>query len=579
VSEHTPFAAEPPAQPTASEPTAPEPTAPEPTAPVPPAGTSTVTDLADGEWHRLHPATPLFRGGIAFIAIIGVIIVNLRDRILELWFGYDDIDTGPGGDFEADAIDFLVREELIIVALLAALGVLLLLVAGFYFSWRMHTFRITGEAVEVRSGILFRTNRKGRLDRIQGINVGRPFVPRLFGAAKLEISVAGNDANVQLAYLRSRDADALRRDILLLASGARRESAASTSATAAHAGIGGILDERVHELLAPELDVELTEPKSIVRLSPGRLIGSTFLSETFIILVLMLVAIVVSAVLSGELFLLFAMLPGLIGIGGFLFARITRSLRYSIASTPDGVRVGFGLLSTTNETLPPGRIHSVRVSQPLLWRPFGWWQIAVNRASRSSQNGAAGQQQTTILPVGSLDDVRAVLGLLLPEAASAERQALLEQALLGSGPGEGGEFTVSPPRARILRWFSRRRNGFALSPEAVLLRTGAIWRGLVVVPFPRLQSVSVHQGPLLRALRLASVHAHTVAGPISPTLGALDVVDAGRFFDEVAASALRAAQADTSHRWRAEHQQHTESAGAASTAEAPHQPVVPPETA
>ena len=535
----------------------------EPVAPVPPAGTSTVTDLADGEWHRLHPATPLFRGGLAFIAIIGVIIVNLRDRILELWFGYDDINTGPG-DLEADAIDFLVREELIIVALLAALGVLLLLIAGFYFSWRMHTFRITGEAVEVRSGILFRTNRKGRLDRIQGINVGRPFVPRLFGAAKLEISVAGNDANVQLAYLRSRDADALRRDILLLASGARRDTAASPGAPSA-TGIGGMLDERVGELLAPELDVELTEPKSIVHMSPGRLIGSTFLSETFIILVIMLAAIVVSAVVSGELFLLFAMLPGVIGIGGFLVARITRSLRYSIASTPDGVRVGFGLLSTTNETLPPGRIHSVRVSQPLLWRPFGWWQIAVNRASRSSQSGAAGQQQTTILPVGSLDDVRAVLGLLLPEAASPERQALLEQGLLGTGPGEGGEFRVSPPRARVLRWFSRRRNGFALSPEAVLLRTGAIWRGLVVVPFPRMQSVSVHQGPLLRALRLASVHAHTVAGPISPTLGALDVTDAGRFFDDVAASALRAAQADTSHRWRAGAVDAAPSASAAST--------------
>ncbi len=535
----------------------------EPVAPVPPAGTSTVTDLADGEWHRLHPATPLFRGGLAFIAIIGVIIVNLRDRILELWFGYDDINTGPG-DLEADAIDFLVREELIIVALLAALGVLLLLIAGFYFSWRMHTFRITGEAVEVRSGILFRTNRKGRLDRIQGINVGRPFVPRLFGAAKLEISVAGNDANVQLAYLRSRDADALRRDILLLASGARRDTAASPGAPSA-TGIGGMLDERVGELLAPELDVELTEPKSIVHMSPGRLIGSTFLSETFIILVIMLAAIVVSAVVSGELFLLFAMLPGVIGIGGFLVARITRSLRYSIASTPDGVRVGFGLLSTTNETLPPGRIHSVRVSQPLLWRPFGWWQIAVNRASRSSQSGAAGQQQTTILPVGSLDDVRAVLGLLLPEAASPERQALLEQGLLGTGPGEGGEFRVSPPRARVLRWFSRRRNGFALSPEAVLLRTGAIWRGLVVVPFPRMQSVSVHQGPLLRALRLASVHAHTVAGPISPTLGALDVTDAGRFFDDVAASALRAAQADTSPRWRAGAVDAAPSASAAST--------------
>ncbi|MEN9620427.1 MAG: hypothetical protein RL499_620, partial [Actinomycetota bacterium] len=490
------------------------PAAPPPAAPPPAEQPQRIavatTDFADGEWHRLHPATPLFRGGLTFVAILGVLIVNLRDRLFELFLADDEGPRPPStGDFEADAIDFLVREELILVALLAAGGVLLLLIAGFYFSWRLHTFRITDEVVEVRSGILFRTNRKARLDRIQGINIARPFVPRIFGAAKLEISVAGNDANVPLAYLRGADADALRRDILLLASGAQR--AGTDPAAPAETGIGGMLDARVSELLSPELDTELVAPTSIVRMNPGRLIGSTVLSDTMLVLVAMLVAIVVTGIATGELFLLVAMLPGLIGIGGFLFARITRSLRYSIAATPDGVRVGFGLLSTTNETLPPGRIHSVKVSQPLLWRPFGWWQIAVNRASRSSQNGAAGQQQTSILPVGNLDDVRAVLGLLLPEVVDEASMPTLELGLRGTGTD--GSFTVSPRRARVLRWFSRRRNGFAFTAAAVVLRRGAIWRSLVIVPFSRSQSVSVHQGPLLRALRLATVQVQTVAGP------------------------------------------------------------------
>lgn len=515
----------------------------------PPAPLS--TDYADGEWHRLHPATPLFRGGIAFIAILGVIVVNLRDRLFELFFGADNIFIStPGSDFENDAIDYIVREDLIIYALLAIVGLLLLIIAGFYLSWRMHTFRITDEVVEVRSGILFRTNRKGRLDRIQGINVSRPFIPRLFGAAKLEVSSAGNDANVQLSYLRGRDADALRRDILLLASGAQRQAApvADGVAVGTDHPRHGMLDERVSELLAPELDVELAEPQSIVRMNPGRLIGSTLLSETTIILVALLIGIAVFVGVTGELFVLFAVFPTLIGLGGFLISRITRSLRYSIAATPDGVRVGFGLLSTTNETLPPGRIHSVKVSQPLLWRPAGWWQIAVNRASRSSQSGAAGQQQTTILPVGNLDDVRAVLQLLLPDVVTDESREALELGLLGSGDDAG--FTVSPPRARGLRWFSRRRNGFALTQQAVLLRTGAIWRGLTIVPFARTQSVSIHQGPLLRSLRLASIHVHTVAGPISPTLGALDRTDAMRLFDDALAAAINSADTDRSHRWR-----------------------------
>jgi putative membrane protein len=512
------------------------------------------TDYADGEWHRLHPATPLFRGGLAFIAILGVIIVNLRDRLIELFFGTDDIfiPGPPGGDLESDAIDYIVREELVIVALLAAVGVLALIIAGFWLSWRMHTFRITDEVVEVRSGILFRTNRKGRLDRIQGINIARPFIPRLFGAAKLEVSSAGNDANVQLAYLRGRDADALRRDILLLASGSRREAAPaageSLGATGADGRPVGMLDARVSELLAPELDVDLVAPQSVVRMNPGRLIGSTLLSETTIILAALMIGLAVFIGVTGEFFLVFAMFPTIIGLAGFAIARITRSLRYSIAATPDGVRVGFGLFSTTNETLPPGRIHSVKVSQPLLWRPAGWWQIAVNRASRSSQSGAAGQQQTTILPVGNLDDVRAVLALLLTDVVTDEARPVLELGLLGSGD-EGG-FTVSPSRARPIRWFSRKRNGFALTDQAVLLRTGAIWRGLTIVPYARLQSVSVHQGPVLRSMRLGSIHAHTVAGPISPTLGALDQLDAMRFFDTVVDAAITSADTDRSHRWR-----------------------------
>lgn len=506
-----------------------------------------MTDFADGEWHRLHRATPLFRGGLAVLILAGIIFGNFRDRIVDLVFGGD-----PDDDFGGDPLDFILRENLVLAALGVALLVLLLAVGGFYLSWRMHTFRITDEVVEVRSGILFRTNRKGRLDRIQGINIARPFIPRLFGAAKLEISVAGNDANVQLSYLRSSEADALRREILLLASGARGSAIAGDAERGPEhpaAGVGALLEERAREFLAPELDPTLAPPESVLRMNPGRLIGSTILTDAMIFLVIAGIGLTVAVVVTGDVLLLIGFLPALLGVGGFLVSRITRSLRYSIASTPDGVRVGFGLLSTSNETLPPGRIHSVRVNQPLLWRPFGWWQIAVNRASRSSQQGAAGQQQTTILPVGNLDDVRTVLRLLLPDVATDEAMPLLERGMLSPGGDDG--FTNSPRRARALRWFSQRRNGFALTDAGVLLRTGAIWRSLTIVPFPRMQSVSVRQGPVLRPLRLAAVHVHTVSGPITPALGAIDRDAALALFGAVAEAAIRTATVDTTHRWRA----------------------------
>ncbi|MCU1514494.1 MAG: hypothetical protein JWO10_1584, partial [Microbacteriaceae bacterium] len=241
-------------------------------------------------------------------------------------------------------------------------------------------------------------------------------------------------------------------------------------------------------------------------------------------------------------------LPGLLGFGGYYLRRFTRSLRYSIAGTPDGIRVGFGLLSTSNETLPPGRIHSVEVSQSLLWRPAGWWEIRVNRASHSSNRGAANQANTTILPVGNVSEVARVLELMLPELIGSDAATLIENGL---SRRRSDAFTNSPLRAAWLLPFSWRRNGFLLTAGSVVLRRGAIWRKLVIVPQPRLQSIALHQGPVHRVLRLASVQLHTVQGPIRAELNGIDRDTAIAFFGDVAEAAVRTAQLDTSHRWRA----------------------------
>ncbi|MEO5919502.1 MAG: PH domain-containing protein, partial [Pseudolysinimonas sp.] len=331
------------------------------------------------------------------------------------------------------------------------------------------------------------------------------------------------------------------------ASGTQQQKAAAGAVPAGAAAVPSLVGQRVNELIAPELDPSLAEPASVVTMHPARLIGSTVLSSATLMFVLVVAGGIVAAIVSHEFFVIFGAVPLLFGLGSFLVNRIVKSLRYTIAGTPDGVRVGYGLLSTSNETLPPGRIHSISISQQLLWRPADWWEVKVNRAGKSSSQGAAGQQNTTILPVGTRAEVFKVLELVMP-GIDAETRAIVEAGLAKATEGDG--FTNSPRRAAILRWFSWRRNGFALRPDAAILRRGAIWRELVVVPAARMQSVAVHQGPLERAMRLANVQAHTVAGPINARLGALDVEDASRFFRDLAETAVAAAAADRSHRWR-----------------------------
>jgi putative membrane protein len=503
-----------------------------------PPGVVLDTRLADGEWHRLHPATPLLRGGIFLIALAGYFISEARQWLVNLAIG-----GGRHGD-SGDPIEYVTTDGRLPLFLLAVGVVLILIVGVFTLSWRVHEFRVTDEVVEVKSGLLRRSQRKGRLDRIQGVNIVRPFFARLVGAARLEIDVAGHDANVRLDYLSSANADGLRRDILRLASGLRQLEAAGP--TGAEGSARGFVEQRVNELIAPELAANVASPESVVKVHTGRLVGSILLHDTVLFWVLVIVFGASFSIGSHHLAGLVVLVSFAFGLGTFIFRRFTKSLRYSIASTPDGVRIGFGLLTLSNETLPPGRIHSIQIRQPILWRFPGWWEIRVNRASRSNAKGADGQRNTTILPVGNLDDVLRVVALIAPEATD------LEAVRLGVvGSGAAGGFINSPRRAAVIRWFSWRRNGFARVPGVVLLRRGAIWRDLTIVPEPRVQSVGLHQGPLYRAIGLADLHVHTVNGPVRARLGAVDRDVALAFFSDVASDVVHAVSADATHRWRA----------------------------
>jgi putative membrane protein len=502
--------------------------------------------FTDGEWHRLHPATPLLRGGIFFVAVLGFVLSNLRERIIGFFVG--------APDYGGDPLDEIYNRGWEGWALLAVAVVLILCIGGFYLSWRMHTFRITGDAVEVRSGILFRTQRKARLDRIQGINVQRPLLARIFGAAKLDIAVAGHDANVQLSYLGSTLADGLRADVLRLASGikaAEREATdadvSSPAAPGAVAAVSGVVNRRVNEFLAPELDPSVAPPESVVKIPPLRLFGSLLFSGFTLFLVVVVVLLIIGAS-TGRLWLLFIVLPGLLGSASFYVNRFTKSLRYSIAGTPDGVRVGFGLLTTSNETLPPGRIHAVEVLQPLMWRPFRWWQIRIDTAGHTSEKGAAGQAATTILPVGDAADVARVLSLVLPGFATEQHRALIEAGMTSRGRDT---FVGSPRRAAWIRPFSWRRTGYSILDGVILLRRGAVWRSLSLVPLARLQSLEIEQGPLDRMLGLASTRLHTVSGPVRPRLPGVDSKHSVELFETVSAGAVASAESDTSHRWAA----------------------------
>lgn len=544
--------------------------------------------LADGVWHRMHPLTPLFKGGLALLVIAGLVIGNLRDQLVH-WFvavlapGVRVGDEDP--EAAVDPFGWVIRNGLVVWGLLGLLLVLAVLVAAFWVQWRFHEFRITGDDVEVRRGLVFRSHRRAPLDRVQGVNLTRPFPARLIGMAKLEVVGAGADANVGLEYLATGRAERVRGDILRLASGARAARQAVRDGEEGgpasrerlidtlNGGVTGIIEGVDHADLVPD---------SVVTIPTGRLVGAHTLAVLPWLGLAFAVAGAVMAFAARSvadepegLLLLFGAalgtgIPVVLTVLAVLWSQIARSLRYSIAPTPDGVRVTFGLLTTVTETLPPGRIFGAEVSQPLLWRPFGWWTIRINRMSGKSMvqdQGSAGQQVNTVLPVGTRADVERVLGLILPDIPASDRPLIWEHGVLG--PVAGDPYRVMPRRGSWRRPLSWRRHGFAVTGFGLLLRRGRVWRTLAIFPLARLQGVSIAQGPLDRLQRLAGAQAHTVLGPVSGRISGLERDDAIDLLRRASRGAVAAAAEDRSHRWR---QPAVADAALAGTPRAPGEP-------
>nr|WP_277604036.1 PH domain-containing protein [Agrococcus sp. ARC_14] len=508
-------------------------------APAPQDARAKAAGLIDGEWHRLHPASPLLRGGLSLIIFLGILFSIFRDRLIALFVP----DEFEDGDWSQDAFGDFVVSQLVWVTL-GVIGLVLLLIALFWIGWRVHRFRITGDAVEVQQGIFVKKHRRAPLSRIQGINIQKPWFARLLGACKFEIQQAGNDSNVDLNYLSSSVADALRYEILNRASGRstadNERLAAERQAAAAASGV-------VDEFLRPDAEISHIAPDSLVRIPVGRIVLSSLLDGLIVWAVLSVIAVAVLVLALQQWWAVFALVPSAIAFLAAALRSLGAKLRYSIAATPDGIRLAYGLASTTTEILPPGRIFALQVKQPLLWRPFGWWQVSFTRAGKMSSDGTnQGQSQqmaSYLLPVGDLRDVRTVIGLVLPELAHSP---LVDQGLFGQAPDA---FVVSPPRARAFRWFSVRRNGFHVHDAAFLLRHGRIWRSLQLVPGARVQSVAVQQGPIYGMARLARVQFHVPGTVLSPSIGAIDQQDAHTLFEHATRTIKIAIDRDASESW------------------------------
>ncbi|MCP3427320.1 PH domain-containing protein, partial [Rothia sp. AR01] len=231
-----------------------------------------------------------------------------------------------------------------------------------------------------------------------------------------------------------------------------------------------------------------------------------------IFLVLALVAVLVLNVVSLPGVSLAVLAPALFGLVTGGWGRLSSTANFRLGLTAEGLKVRYGLTSTRTQTIPLGRIQAVGIEQPLLWRPFGWFKLVINSAGI----GASGADSTrnVLLPVGTGQELMRVLPYVVerPERGGVDGHQL-RSALEGSGADDG--FTVSPRSARWVDPLTYRRNGYATTPDLLLVRGGRLRRRLAVVPHAKVQSLRLTAGPLDRRLDLADVQLHSVGGPVT----------------------------------------------------------------
>lgn len=452
----------------------------------------------EGSWQHLHPLTPLVRGWKVLAAVL--VIIGQQQ-------GPELVQRGLPNR----------TEGLIALAVIAAA----VLVGGVYvwLAWQRAEYRVDGEALQMRTGVLFRSERQARLDRLQAVDVVRPILARIFGLAELKLEVAGGgDSAVRLSLLPEDEAQALRNTLLARAAGVRYE--------------GGVAPE------APEREV-LTVPV-------GRTIESTLRSGLTIFAIVLVVALVVASFVVGNVAPLLGVGPAALGLGAALWQRFTASFGFRVALSPDGIRLHHGLLTTRAQTVPPGRVQAVRIAQPLLWRGKDWWRVEVNVAGYTGgSKDQAETQENLLLAVGTRDQALEVVGLAMPWLGDgSDDGGWLESVQAGlTGTGTAGGFTASPAASRWLDPIGWRRHGVLVGPRALLARRGVIVRELDVVPHARTQSIALEQGPVQRRLGLATFALHSTQGPVSPSVRHLAGPDAAALLHEQARRA-RTARAD-----------------------------------
>jgi putative membrane protein len=479
---------------------------------------------AKGEgWSRFHPLTPLIKAWLAIAALLGSLVAGMLNSAVgrgdqdASWFDIAELWTGPARSW-----------------LLAGLATYFAAVSLWaWLWWRKAAFRVTADSVQLSTGLLIHQRRDAPLDRVQAVDVVRPLIPRLVGLAALRVEVAGgSDSAVVLSYLTKARAADCRRVIMAAVQAAKQLDICDSTPEPAPTGAP------TPTALGEFLGDEFTETPEVYAVPISRTIGAIFLGVTPLALALT-AAGVVAAYFANQ---------RQIGVGviysfgafaavvSMLWRRLRTDFAFVAKQTPLGLTLSHGLTTRTAQTIAPGKILAVQLTQSPLWRSLGWWRVKINVAGYGLEAGGPGstgqKPNDLLLPVGKAETVRQAIAVVAPSLSNQQVWQAVEAAMTTIGPAQG--FVTAPSRSQVFDPLAWRRTAFAQTDAALIFRLGRLVRRVQIVPHGRIQAVTMKSGPLERRARLASVMIHSAGGAVFPRIAHLSASQA----DQLVASEI-----------------------------------------
>jgi len=423
-----------------------------------------------------------------------------------------------------------------VVAVALAVGVPALVL-----TWQRWTYAVGDDLLEVRRGIVNRSVRVVRLDRVRGVEVNAPLVPRLLGLVEVQIEVAAGGpggAEVRLPAVRRDEGDRLRAVLLDRAPvGAIGDGPAPAEANAPVLGAGDRVLHRsrtglllaggatsLRYVAAPlALGVALLETvDDLGAVDPRDAVGALDGVTPNAVGVAVVVVLAIGA---------------LVGLGAL--GQLVTDRGFTLTDRPDESRLVSerGLLTRRVVSLDRARVRGVDVTEGLLRRPFGLVHV------EAVVGGAAGGEpgRTALVPVARAAEAwvvaEAVLGPLPPAdavrrhpAAALPRRlvrAVVVPAALAVAAALLG-FTVLAVGAAVVavggiplgydRW---RRLGHATDGSWFVVHEGTIVHHRTVVAADAIVALRIVSSPTQRRAGLCTLHADLGAG--AGTRRALDL--------------------------------------------------------